>query len=201
MKKIVSGLLVLFLFACSDSKNKNDPDNNVILGSQLEGSWRKACDQYSSSNSGNSIINFAKGEAEIIGRGYRSSDCSGGLDVETVFKMTYVADGTESAHVQGAKHIDLTMAQVTLTYYSKDYVEINNMLKFCGFEDWKIGVTKDVTGLKCETELFPAAGEVRYDIYKITGKNLSVGAEWGTYDGSTPEKRPIILSSQIYTRE
>jgi hypothetical protein len=64
-------------------------------------------------------------------------------------------------------------------------------MKFCGIEDWSVGVAQDITGKTCGSTSLPKSGDRFYDIVQLLdGKTLATGNATKEFDGSTPEKRP-----------
>ncbi|MBP9708236.1 MAG: hypothetical protein KBD78_11375 [Oligoflexales bacterium] len=131
----------------------------------------------------------------------------------------------------GVNEIDLTLEKQYFSFFSKKYLQkleniiydgrdpnnhvkhlINNMNGYienlnsqslCGFNDWKIGEEKEVTGRTCVSFWVDENGKVQqdtfetlkatqtyYDIYNIYNSTLVFGNKAGLLDGTTSERRP-----------
>ncbi|MDH5561044.1 MAG: hypothetical protein OEY59_09355 [Deltaproteobacteria bacterium] len=103
----------------------------------------------------------------------------------------------ESNDTYQAKDIDFTIRGVFLKPIVQDAVTFLNQDSLCGFNDWAIGVEKDISGRSCAfgdqggSEVMPNKGDMMYDIFVQTNNLLFFGDSYdATNDGSTPETRP-----------
>jgi hypothetical protein len=83
-----------------------------------------------------------------------------------------------------------------------------NTQKFCGYDDWAIGESKEVTGKDCAISWVDESGAtqtyteqtlkspiLQYDIYKISDSGvIAFGQRTSLLTGETPDKRPKDLS-------
>lgn len=92
--------------------------------------------------------------------------------------------------------IEFTYESIYLTLYKDVLISDFNTRKVCGFDDWQLGQSREITGLRCA--LFtvdfeapiPPNGHTRYGIYLREGLSLYYGQLTQELDGSTPERRP-----------
>lgn len=95
--------------------------------------------------------------------------------------------------------IDFTFIKIEQTPLNEETAVKNNSDAQCGFTDWKVGVAKDITGIKCDEhdEHTMKPGEKLYSIFQIQGDTLLLGTE----PGDSPETRSKMLDTKdIYTK-
>lgn len=117
----------------------------------------------------------------------------------------------DGSYTVSGSNLDKTLSQLTITLQSASAVTDYNTASMCGFNDWAIGVTKDVTGLSCAGEAIPSAGQVYYDLYDIENMDIpELGTQIGdlkfgyfdaAHDGTTPEKRPTSMDGNYVFRK
>lgn len=121
---------------------------------------------------------------------YADRNCQ---QISFIFETSgYVAFTAE--HVEW---IDFTYLNVSLSVSNSQAIQDLNSRKVCGFTDWTISDSKDITGLRCalfnvkkETQI-PHAGDLKYGIFKIEVDRLYYGQMTKENDGSTSERRPV----------
>jgi hypothetical protein len=176
--------LVLFLFFFS----------SFAYCDLLDGTWRTGCItdfDYPETN----VYESDAGEASWTLQMYRYNNCTDIL--LTMIWNTTVVESEGNSDVPGAKHLDYTIASTQYIARHQEVVDNFNNNALCGFSDWKIGVPKEVAGNEpCEEA---ARGVVFYDIFKIYENTpiMRFGRYEGNFDGTTPERRPIELDTDL----
>ncbi|MBP9706718.1 MAG: hypothetical protein KBD78_03685 [Oligoflexales bacterium] len=194
--------------------------------------WRKHCQVYPQGGSTMLVKEFSKdGKTRIDQFLFNSNYCGSPSRVITM-SGTYT-----DLVVNGIHELDVIYDKMFFTYFDKqtieylkkliadgndpnvyaqnnlDYVEKVikdlNTQKFCGYEDWAVGESKEVTGKDCVQSWVDENGATKsythqtlkssilqYDIYKISDAAvIAFGQQTKSLDGSTPDKRPKNLSS------
>lgn len=64
-------------------------------------------------------------------------------------------------------NVDLVVEEVSYTTLSKEVSDALNLIKYCGFTNWKAHQKKIVTGLLCDEFQAPKAAEILFSIFKI----------------------------------
>ena len=171
---------ILLIFGCSkeDDKKTNfvrTPDNTV-----LEGTWKTGC-----ITSGAYTIIMS---IEITGTtGVYKQEWHGGSGCST---DVWTTDITYTTYTVGNK-IDYTDntsgyeiyavvdSQTDVPLHSTITTGYNNTT-WCGYDDWVINTTKDVTGKTCGATTFDNKGTEGYSISKLVGTSLNVSSWYTT---------------------
>lgn len=99
--------------------------------------------------------------------------------------------------------IDLMKKKATLTFFSKDYTDWANSVKYYGYTDWAAGIAKDITGRTDDLGFTESAADTMcFNVMKLTvGTPYSIqfgNLEVDTnYNGSTASKRPQVLNRSL----
>lgn len=111
-----------------------------------------------------------------------------------------------------ARKLDRTIASVKLTPVAESVVTKFNTDSFCGFSDWAAGVSKEITGLTCDSQVMPSVNTKYYDIYVIWPftmsspystvykGDLNFGSRDSGKDGSTEVLRPTAVTNPNFKR-
>jgi hypothetical protein len=107
--------------------------------------------------------------------------------------------------------MDFTFEHVFLTPQADAIVNDLNSRQVCGFTDWALNKTVEITGLRCalfaqgQVQQIPKAGDQRFGIYQVEEKKegdlLYFGRLTHEQDALSPEKRPQELDPRGYVRE
>lgn len=106
----------------------------------------------------------------------------------------------------GGRAMDFTFERVSVTVSSDTYVSFYNQISLCGFSDWSVGTTRDITGLECDffnngrPMKVPARGNQRFGIYKLERGELWFGQQTPAFDGTHSAKRPRDWEVTPYRR-
>ncbi|MEQ1721977.1 MAG: hypothetical protein ABL930_02295 [Pseudobdellovibrio sp.] len=111
--------------------------------------------------------------------------------------------GTIQYNGEDSRFIDFTYERINLSVFKQNVIDDFNKRKVCGFNDWKVSVPQNITGLKCaifnytkETQI-PKHGDMKYGIYLVEENRLYYGQPSQILDGSTPSKRPTEFRRSI----
>ncbi|WP_374078933.1 hypothetical protein [Bdellovibrio bacteriovorus] len=202
MKNFILFVVTVTLVACAKEDDSSEG---------LEGSWQTECSK-SSSTSSISSLSFSGGSFTGAALGYAGLTCSTPA-IEMNITGSYIVGGVVKENPKSYA-LDLTYGPTTMKALSQAQVDHFNTNSYCGFTDWTLNVAKDVSGLTCGGSQVAAVGKKYYDIFAIYNYSLSIddvkihdigdlnfGGNDATYDGSTPEKRPISLASPNYKRK
>jgi hypothetical protein len=118
--------------------------------------------------------------------------------------LIFISSGSYTLPTSG--QMDFRFAHVSIRLMSKTLIEDFNRRKVCGFEDWVLGSDKEISGRSCEIfviglpQKVPAAGDMRYGIYRLHGGQLSLGQLTHEKNGTSPARRPLDYQSRSYAR-
>jgi hypothetical protein len=122
------------------------------------------------------------------GTSYTSTNC---VDQDFSFEMhnRYVTGLYAGEHFE----LDYTLEKIFFLFSSADAVRQANDYVYCGINDWRINVPREVTGKDCSGTIY-RAGDVTYDLVRIDqGRKLFFGNFEDGYDGKSPSTRPISI--------
>lgn len=182
----------------SSSGGSGGQSTNPPPVGDLIGTWNKICgSSVASLEFARSSIIVGATTATMLTQIFQtSSTCAGTPEMETRSSLGYQAP----SYVAGAVNfINMVVNSVQVRINTAVAVQAANLASFCGFNDWQLGVEREVAGRTCVSNL-PAAGQPYYDIFKIQGGNLFIGQVDATHDGKRPENRPSELEATPYTR-
>ncbi|MBP9674343.1 MAG: hypothetical protein KBD63_04545 [Bacteriovoracaceae bacterium] len=116
-----------------------------------------------------SRIVFFLGTGTLYADIYGDASCT--MQIDSVEKNFYYSVGATVPDAAGiglnGKEINITYISTRLTFQDATSVASNNTSSLCGFNDWEVDVTKDITGLTCDNFIIPNVGELEYDIYYL----------------------------------
>jgi len=177
MKNILVATLVCFSFA-------SYAEDSV---------WKAACvtaDDASSS----SQVEFAGANMIMSGAYYNDASC-GTSTLEYKYNATFAFGATIGT--EGDRELNVTYVDVLYKPMTEDMAKQFNTDKVCGITDWIAGEYKNVAGKKCGETPEPDAGSKYYDMVRITADSFMYGETDAEHDGSTPEKRPVKVSTAV----
>ena len=127
------------------------------------------------------LFNFSGDTVKIERIDYLEGDCST-KSSSLVFTGTFIING-ESDTIPGVKNLDYTVKTVEATFHTNAVVKIVNQMKFLGYVDWQVNVTKDITGASG----ISSQGDKLYEIYRIEdGNKLYIGSNEAIGSPSRP---------------
>lgn len=161
------------------------------LPEELLGTWVQPCRQKAVRTEA-----FTETTASLSEVYYADTQCAQEL-------LTFKNEGDVTA---GNGQMDFRFTKVSVTLLHTAFVDDYNSRSVCGFEDWQVGVEKDITGLSCA--LFtakpmrtPREGDMRYGIYMIQDNRLYLGKLTYLRNALTPENRPNEFDVRYYIRQ
>ena len=168
------------------------------------GDWYAACDSTNliaavvGINSSREVLDF-DGTAERRFQYFSDAACTNLIGTSV---YTGTADvGPATTKDSNARIIDMNFMNVTISFADQatvDSINGNPLLPGCGINDFKVNEPRDVTanagGLNCPYVSKPAP---RYDILKTDGRTLNLGLNENGLDGSTQEKRPLVIDPTV----
>ncbi|WP_413558324.1 hypothetical protein [Bdellovibrio sp. HCB209] len=94
--------------------------------------------------------------------------------------------------------IDMTVLKVQMTAMTESVAEKFNQTNYCGFTDWSVGQSKDVSGVKCGAVAMSSVGSMVYSVLygekDSTRKGrIFLGMPSESADGSTEFKRYYVI--------
>lgn len=164
----------------------------------LEGTWITPCDTDQQSQQ---VLTFHGNALSTQVRQAADASCA-------TVRQIITAEGTfsiglQSSVVAEAFDSEFTVSRILLTVLDSEEIPSINHASACGYNDWAVGVAKDVTGKDCGGgALMPKAGEQRYDILRFLGSDhYLTGKQTTQFDGLSAANRPRELDTQkVYTR-
>jgi len=159
---------------------------------QLQGLWLRDCEQR--------VIRSEKFEHEKVT--FTESTYSDALCKAPVIQL--INEGTFTLPAAGQMDFKFTSLRVQIN--SEAIIDDFNRRAVCGFQDWKLNEEKEISGRLCEIiyagspQRIPAAGDMRYGIYRLEDGYLYLGMLTREENALTPEKRPTNYDPRYYTR-
>lgn len=102
--------------------------------------------------------------------------------------------------------IDFYYTAIDLTVFVPQVVADFNTRAVCGFQDWQVGTSKQITGLKCalfnvnKPTQIPTVGDLKFGIYKIEDGRLYYGQLTQEKNGSSAKKRPDMFAPEFFVK-
>jgi hypothetical protein len=164
----------------------------------LQGSWMTSCytDQERNLKKDLYIVSSQIYSTESL---YTDSSC---LELQIKLEQVTAYDTAPSDFVPSATAVDLTAQRSFMTVFDSGTVTSWNHARFCGINDWDVGIPREVTGRDCGGHAMPKSGDKDYDLYLRDGSSrLWIGLRTQTFDGSTPDKRPHEVDHKVGFRQ
>ena len=198
LKLVVSILSIGLMFSCG-SKSDDDAGDGGIA--ELQGTWSQACTRGTGvSNTASKTVYVISGAtATATQTAYNEAATCTTEGLVSTWSGTMAAAG-DATTPTGAKKYNFTWATVSQTPKIASYVTAFNTLGLCGITTWALNTETSILGKTCGNTTFQSAGDISYDIYKITGTSLSLGKTDATNTGKTDALRPIALDTVVYTK-
>lgn len=204
VKHVLGFIALLFVGACLEKGGRPLPDPVNPALRELQGQWAVACESWGSSeDAGSSLETMTFSRDRVVASSDFSQKTGCGAKaarLETVMNITDAGTGDYP------RPIDMKYVQLLGTIYHPELLAEANSSSDCGV--WELGVAKDFAECKSSDGSLPLPNEdMTYQIYGISDHELRFGlVEWNEggdvlYDGTTPERRPRVLSDhEVYTR-
>lgn len=190
--------------ACGNSTSQRDnlASQNAALGSnRLQGRWSSGCEsEPGASQSLKATMIFTSDQVKSTISIYSDLYCRAILERHR-FEGTYKL-GTLAGASSDTVAIDYRVNREVVTFYDQDAVnsanQSSNDNSNCHFDDWKVGVPKDVSSQEpCLHQYW--IGQRRYSVIRVEGKRLYMGK--GPENGDSPDARSTELSDHPLSRK
>lgn len=167
--------------------------------SPLDGVWKTACIPMGLNGRHGMIVTFTfSGHAIAINSQiYAHNSC----DAPTIL-IKVRGTVLQAVPAEGGMSFDYAMQTFEMTLDAPDVVDTYNKPNSgCGFGGgWVLGRPRDVSGRTCAPITFPTPGARLYDRAWITGDTLQIGVTAMAMSNTTPDKRPAVPGSPLFTR-
>lgn len=140
--------------------------------------------------------NYINNKVSTLEYFYRDRNCQS-------LSLVFETSGFVYYPEQNPLYIDFTYAQIKISLHNSELVDDFNTRRVCGLHTWVLAQAQDITGLKCalfnvdNESPIPRAGDIRYGLYLIQDSKLYYGRNTVSLDGSTPQKRPESIRSEV----
>lgn len=199
---------VALVFGCAEEKKDIDLSSLIGSGGSVPftgNPWFSNCD-YTARAKGIQFTGSNYSEALFI---FTDNTCS---------TLSYVIESTGSYVVTPDPasfgmsftdgKIDKTVSTYAITPQSVAAANSMNSGHRCGYNDWAVGITKDVTGLICG-EGMRTIGSTEYDIYSYSfttslwgnAGDMMFGLMDSSLDGTSSAKRPTTFNGNFVFRK
>lgn len=163
--------------------------------SLLEGHWSQVC-----RNGKIKTQQFENQNSTMTEQLYKDRECQEPL-------MTFRNDGTFALE---GNFIDFRFTRVGLRINDDELRQKFAAQKVCGFADWQLEKTYDVTGRPCDFFLIgqemmsPLPGDMRYGVFRLKMDEVETLLFFSKatliLDGTRPDKRPVELDAIPYRK-
>jgi len=208
---LFANITEVLTFEASDGV-KTDSDTatfTVIETPYYGGAWVSYCNRIGWISNENWTVVFMPNELSRTHTGHidweDASVCEDPLFKVTISSTYTIGNDIVNASGETVTEIDYTHHAVKATVLESasypTFIIFWNSSGVCGFTDWEIGVTKDITGItECNDSLFipliPAAGDISKEVFQISEGNLTWGLP-GELNGNREEE----LGELIYSKQ
>lgn len=156
----------------------------------LQGEWYQPC-----RNQVLRMEDFKGNEVTLTENFFGDTTCKTPL-------LVFLNEGTYTLPQAGWMNFRFTAVLIRLT--DARLVADFNQRKMCGITDWQLNKERTISGQLCEIfyagQRAPAAGDMRYGIYRLDNDRLTFGKLSRANNATTPEKRPTDWETQPYLK-
>ena len=198
-------IFAVSIAGCGMLSTKNKGEKAQQNDNSLAGEWRAGCNKFDwfGFSYQQEVLKFSVvGDFDKVTSFYSDSTCAepmGNLSEHG----TYAALGSASS-AEGARDINFTVTQVSVTADSEDAVKLLNAGSYCGISAWQKGQKTDILGKSCGGMNHPS-GEGVFDVYRVDsdGKRLQTGrGSLFTGNRSDANSRPGKLDdTHVYSKK
>jgi len=191
-------LVVVICSSCAEKEESDDAEPTTFL----EGTWKKACEQSSTSKYSEYLYVFKNTSYTYYDYQYSDSACSTGyVTVRYTYTMAVGSDATMADGSTTATKITLTSVGAYVTAKTDSLVATLNSNSQCSATDWAKNVEKDVSSKSTEATCLnadDAMGTVSKRVMKVVGTDLWWGT--GTSDKDS-EGYPTVLEDTGFDKQ
>ena len=157
---------------------------NLYRQVSIGGTWRDSCQQVVQDGEvkhQQTTFRYSGDTVKIERIDYQDENCN-------IKSSSLVFTGTYAIHrmsttLPGVKDIDYTVKSITMTFHTMEVVNKVNRMKYLGYSDWQVNVTKDITGAPG----ISSKGDKLYEIFRIeNGNKLYIGSNEAMGSSSRP---------------
>lgn len=171
----------------------------ALVKSPLDGAWKTVCVPMGLDGRHGMIatVTFNDKAIAIGAQVYAHNSC----DTAT-FHIQARGTVTRTDPAEGGFAFDYTLQTFEMTLDAPDVVDTYNKSNSgCGFGGgWVLGQPRDVAGRTCAPINFPMPRARLYDRAWITGDTMRIGVTAAAMGNATPDKRPALPGSPVFTR-
>lgn len=201
---------LIFIFGCGGSHlttpaSTSKPGNPTVTAQnslQIQGRWVSSTCQVAgpgnAQNSSKTGIQISDKEMNVLGSNYSTADCTGPVSALFQFSSSYLVAGG-SAIDSSVLLVDAKTESSNVTIMDQVLTDAANRKRYCGFNDWQTGISKDVTSKNCFKEWSP--GKVIYSILKVASTQLKRGQPEAGHEGNSPDRRHINVSDEVFYKQ
>ena len=195
--------LAAALSGCGTFNTKNSsqtPPPN--LNDTLTGTWQGGCVTADWLGLGHAKEQLAFGSlGEFIENTTVYSDASCATLMTTLVEKGTYSSLAPAGGLPNATNINFMATNYTVTPNSDAAAKLMNEAKYCGVTDWTSGTAVDITGKTCLGVPYNN-GDVTFDIYQITGNQLTLGKSKLLLAKTSAGSRPTELdTSNVLTKQ
>lgn len=224
MKKLILYTLLIFMAACSETKEGGVSSLPSVKGIPLtEGTWKTQCLSVTTGGTVKLQNVFAtSGSAFESTAIFYSDNACGTQSYSIIQKGTYVL-GSPTGSSGGVpidpkfmdsyskSNLDLTHDNIKVTPLTSTQAGVLNSESFCGLTNWAVNVSQEVSGATCRGETLPVSGDMDFDIVvyyftvaeaaNVAPLTLYFGLSQSGADGSSASARRKVTNGNIgYTK-
>ena len=198
---ILISLFSLTVFSCAKKSGGGSSTSTTT-------NYSTSCINLSSGNYSKILsVNLSGNNYEYKYSGHYGLNCID-LGWEYSYNYTYTETGTKTAYTgESTTKIDLIVSSVKFTPKNSDEQLWDNQNEYCGFTNWLIDNTKDISGLTCSvsstnTKTFFSAGDSRITSWYIYSDGQYL--KFGDYsDNASKDSNGFAnyLQSTVYQRQ
>jgi hypothetical protein len=156
---------------------------NLYRQVSIGGTWQGSCQQVVQDGEvkhQKTTFNYLGDTVKIERIDYQDENCNI-KSSSLVFTGAYAIPRMSTT--PGARDIDYTVKSMTATFHTMAVVNKVNQMKYLGYSDWQVNVTRDITGAPG----ISSKGDKHYEIFRIeNGNKLYIGSNEAMGSSSRP---------------
>ena len=144
------------------------------ITTELEGTWVVSCYSWGDLY-WKETFTVSGSDMEYKTQGYTDSSCSTAFNT-WYYTYSSVSIGDTATFGDGATGHWFTFNTNIFKYtlHTSELVTYNNTNSYCGYSDWELNTTKDVTGKTCGSTDYVPINTTGKSLYKLVGNNLNL---------------------------
>lgn len=166
---------------------------NTAPPTEIEGTWLGAC-----GGTTRESATFSGDVAYFAVTTYNAASCSSAKWIYVKTSTFKIGDYVARA---GERKYDFTQTALTLTPKSSAGVSEMNTSSLCGYNDWALDISRDVTGKNCSSVVQPSNNTKTYSIYKLntaaSPHEIQLGTTGAIANGTSEATRHSTVGSAL----